>query len=565
MNFKDCIFIISFGGLAMISGVSDNFKVFNQPISSVSVPTAAAVKPESAPALPSDGLVRSKSGSDGIMSRQMMANGMAKAESTAQAQATADTSAVSTSSVSSWHQKWGPQVIYFPFTDRFNNGDTSNDFNVDRSDPRAYHGGDLQGIIDKLDYIHDDVGATCLWLGPLYDNTDEKPWGTSGYHGYWIKDHYAVDEHLGTMDKAKELVSKAHEKGMKVVLDTVLNHTSPDHQWTKDPSKSSWFHHNGGIRNWEDAWQLENGDVCGLPDLDQHNPETYKFLLDNTLWWIKETGADGIRLDAIKHVDHQFWGQFCADIRKEMGEDFMILGEALHGDPNIVSQYQRDGMDSCFDMPLYYTIRDTIGKDGSAREIGRRFAEDSKYPDASKMVTLLDNHDFERFLNNTNNSRGHDKLMMGMDLIMTCRGIPSIYYGDETGLTGGGDPDNRHDMNFGENPHITEHLHKLSATRAAMPALQFGEQMEMWQDDQVYAFCRRHEGQECITVLNNSYDHQTRDIPLREGSPLHDGDVMVDVLTGDEFTVRNNKVNVGTADKHGRVLVPKKDYGNIKF
>ena len=130
---------------------------------------------------------------------------------------------------------------------------------------------------------------------------------------------------------------------------------------------------------------------------------------------------------------------------------------------------------------------------------------------------------------------------------------------------GGGDPDNRHDMRFGEKPYIADHLKKLTATRAAMPALQFGEQKEMWQDDQIYAFCRRHEGQECITVLNNSYGQQNRNIPLREGSPLHDGDVMVDVLTGERFKIQGNCVNVGVADKHGRVLVPEKDYGNIKF
>ena len=544
----------------MISGVSDNF-IINQPISSVSAASAKPVSTESAPALPSDTLVKSSSDpSTGLISKSLFKS----APQTAAAAEVADTAAVSSKSANSWLDKWGPQVIYFPLTDRFNDGDPTNNFNVDKNNPLAYHGGDLRGIIDKLDYIH-DLGATCLWLSPMYDNVDQA-YGGTGYHGYWISDHYAVDEHQGTMDDAKELVTKAHEKGMKVVLDTVLNHVGPGHKWTQDPSKSSWFHHNGGIQNWNDPWQLENGDVCGLPDLDQSNPETYKFLLDNTLWWVKETGADGIRLDAIKHVDHAFWQKFSADIKKEMGDDFMILGEALHGDPNVVSGYQRDGIDSCFDMPLYYTIRDTIAKDGSAREIGRRFSEDSKYPDASKMVTLLDNHDFERFTHFAGtDQRGHDKLKLGMDLIMTCRGIPSIYYGDETALEGGGDPDNRHDMRFGENPDVTTHLQKLTSTRAAMPALQKGQQLEMWQDDQVYAFSRRYEGQECITVLNNSYDHQTRNIPLREGSPLHNGDVMVDALTGERFTIKDNCINVGTPDKHGRVLVPEKDFGNIKF
>ena len=546
----------------MISGISD-FNIASQSISGASAPAAQPIKTETAaPApLPSDTLVKSSESdsSSGLISRSLFKS-VSSAEEAAPA---AEASAVTTSSVDSWHQKWGPQVIYFPFTDRFNNGDTSNDFNVNPNDIKAYHGGDLRGIINKLDYL-ESLGTTCLWLSPLYDNADQDHWGTSGYHGYWIKDHYAVDEHWGSMDDAKELVAKAHEKGMKVVLDTVLNQVAPDHAWTTDPSKHEWLHHNGGVTDWNNQWQVENCDLCGLPDVNQGNPETYQYLLENTLWWVKETGADGIRLDAIKHIDHGFWQKFAADIKKEMGEDFMVLGEALHGDPNVVSQYQRDGIDSLFDMPLYYTIRDTIAKDGSARNIGNRFAEDCKYPDASKLVTLVDNHDFERFQHFAGN-RGDDKMMLAMDLIMTCRGIPSIYYGDEVNLEGGGDPDNRRDMQFGAKPYIAEHLQKLTSTRAACPALQFGQQLEMWQDDQIYCFGRRHEGQECITVLNNSYDYQSRDIPLREGSPLHDGDVMVDALTGDRFTVQNGRINVGVADKHGRVLVPEKDYKNIQF
>ncbi|MBQ7528706.1 alpha-amylase [bacterium] len=544
----------------MISSVSD-FNIANQPISSVSAPVAQAVKPEAtAVPLPSDTLVRSEDPGKGLMTRSIFASVTAQqAEGPAEV---ASTQAVQTASVDSWHQKWGSQVIYFPFTDRFNDGDPSNNFNINKGSNTGYHGGDLRGIIDKLDYL-EDLGTTCIWLSPLYDNVEEA-YGGTGYHGYWIQDHYKVDEHWGTMADAKELVAKAHEKGMKVVLDTVLNQVAPGHSWTTDPSKHEWLHHNGGVTNWNDQWQVENCDLCGLPDINQSNPETYEFLLNNTLWWIKETGADGIRLDAVKHIDHQFWQKFSADIKEKMGEDFLVLGEVLHGDPNVVSNYQRDGIDSLFDMPLYYTIRDTIAKDGSARNIGNRFAEDSKYDDASKLVTLVDNHDFERFAHFAG-QRGDDKMMLAMDLIMTCRGIPSIYYGDEINLEGGGDPDNRHDMRFGEKPYIADHLKKLTATRAAMPALQFGEQKEMWQDDQIYAFCRRHEGQECITVLNNSYGQQNRNIPLREGSPLHDGDVMVDVLTGEKFKIQGNCVNVGVADKHGRVLVPEKDYGSIKF
>ncbi len=555
----------------MITGINDNLPG----LTATAAPAKAAPSaPAEAPAaLPTDSMVKSEASGNKVIPRNIFLSrdpALTKSAPTPEAARTEgvlNTEAIAPRSGNSWLDKWGPQVIYFPLTDRFSDGDPTNNMGVDKSNPLAYHGGDLRGVINKLDYIK-DLGATTIWVAPMYDNTDRVEFGdykASGYHGYWIRDHYQVDEHQGTMDTAKELVQKAHEKDMKVVMDVVLNHVAPNHPWTQDPSKHDWFHHNGGIQNWDDPWQLENRDVCGLPDLNQSNPETYQYLLDNTLWWIKETGVDGIRLDAVKHIDHGFWQKFSADIKAKMGDDFMILGEVLHGDPNVQASYQRDGLDALFDMPLYYTMRDTFAKDGSARKLGDRLAEDCKYQDPYKMVTLLDNHDFERFMYHTGGNRGEDKLMLGMSFIMTCRGIPSVYYGTEVGMQGGGDPDNRRDMEFGKNPQITQHMQKLTSIRAGLPALQVGHQLEMWQDDQVYSFCRRHEGQEVITVVNNSYDTQTRNIPLRDQSPIHDGDVLVDALTGEKFTVQNNSVNVWTADKKARILVPEQFMKDIHF
>ena len=551
----------------MISGIGDNLAAATIGQVSAAPAQTAAIR-DTAPALPTDSLVRAQSSDDGLMSPSMVKAQSSSTTQVATTEMVAEAEEVSSKSSNAYIDKWGPQVIYFPLTDRFNDGDPSNNMGCDKADPRGYHGGDLQGIIDKLDYL-DDLGVTTLWLAPLYDNVDRAgdgvhDWG-SGYHGYWIQDHYKVEEHQGDMGKVKELVGKAHEKGMKVVLDTVLNHTAPGHQWTQDPSKQDWFHHNGGIQNWENPWELANRDVCGLPDLNQSNPDTYKFLLDNTLWWIRETGADGIRLDAVKHIDHEFWQKFSADIKAEMGDDFMVLGEVLHGDPNVQASYQRDGLSSLFDMPLYYTMKETFAQDGSCRKLAARFGEDCKYDQPGQMVTLLDNHDFERFLESAKGYRSHDKLMLGMDMIMTCRGIPSIYYGTETGLEGANDPYNRGDMNFGENGHITDHLKKLTSTRAGLPALQTGSQMEMWVDDQIYGFCRRQDGQEVISIVNNDYSGQTRDIPLREGSPIQEGETLVDALTGEKFQVKNGRVNVYIPDKKGRILVPEKFMGDIKF
>lgn len=554
----------------MISGVGDNISSLQQ---LSSAPIRSAVAAETTQALPTDTLVKSSSGKQNLMSRSIfMSMDPARTQTAATPEAARVEGVLTTEAVAprngdAYTQKWGPQVIYFPLTDRFSDGDTSNNEGVNKDNPTGFHGGDLRGLINKLDYIK-DLGATTLWVSPMYDNVNNVKIGDyegTGYHGYWINDHYGVEEHQGTMDDAKELVTKAHDRDMKVVMDVVLNHVGPGHPWTKDPSKADWFHHNGGIQNWNDSWQLENGDVCGLPDLNQSNPETYKYLLDNTLWWIKETGVDGIRLDAVKHVDHQFWQKFSADIKAKMGDDFMILGEVLHGDPNVQASYQKDGLSSLFDMPLYYTMKETFAQDGSARKLGDRLAEDCKYEDPYKMVTLLDNHDFERFMSDTQGRRGDDKLMLGLDFIMTCRGIPSVYYGTEVGMDGANDPYNRGDMKFGDKPYITEHLQKLTSIRSGLPALQTGHQLEMWQDDQVYGFCRRENDQEVISVVNNSYEHQQRRIPLRDQSPIKNGEVLVDALTGDKFTVRDGAVDVGIPDKKGRILVPERFMKDIHF
>lgn len=553
----------------MISGIGDNFSAVSQ----ASVSTSHAPAPTTQ-ALPTDTIEHvGKTSSNGLIPRPAFANHdpalfeCAEAPEAPRTNGVLNTETIAPRGDDAWKQKWASQVIYFPLTDRFCDGDTSNDIGLQPQNPLGYHGGDLKGLISKLDYIK-DLGATTIWVSPMYDNVDTVKMGSyegTGYHGYWIKDHYAVDEHQGNLDTAKELVQKAHDRDMNVVLDVVLNHVAPGHAWTQDPSKKDWFHHNGGIQDWNNSWQLENGDVCGLPDLNQSNPETYQYLLDNTLWWIKETGADGIRLDAVKHIDHQFWQKFSGDIKKEMGDDFLVLGEVLHGDPNVQASYQRDGLDSLFDMPMYYTMRDVFAKDGSVRKLGDRLAEDCKYKDPYKLVTLLDNHDFERFMYHTGGNRGDDKLMLGMSFMMTNRGIPSIYYGTEVGLEGGGDPDNRRDMQFGAKPHITAHMQKLGAIRQGLPALQMGHQLEMWQDDKVYSFCRRHEGQEVITVINNGYDNQQRRIPLRDQSPIGNGEVLVDALTGDKFTVRDGAVDVGIGDKKARILVPAKFMGDIHF
>ena len=459
-----------------------------------------------------------------------------------------------------WHTD---QVIYFPLTDRFHDGDPNNNFAVDRNHPAGFWGGDLKGLTEKLDYIK-SLGATSIWLSPVADNTEEFRIGDYhgyGHHGYWIRDHYGVEEHQGQMSDAKNLVSEAHKRGMKVILDVVLNHVGPDHPFIKDSSKQEWFHNEGGIVDWNDPREVERGDLGGLPDLSQENPETYKYLVDNTLWWIKETGVDGIRLDAVKHIGKDFWRKFVPEVKGKSGkDDLFVMGEVFHGDPRVVADYQKNGVDFLFDLPLYYTMRETLGQGQSFRKLGQRLAEDHVYPDTSGLVTVLDNHDLPRFLSTAKNSfpgEGEKRLKQAMAFQMTVRGVPSVYYGTEAGFSGGHDPHNREMMEFDRKPELKSHMQKMTYIRNTSPAFQHGQQREIWQDDQVYAFSRATEDEEALAVFHNGYQSTQRDIPMLGDSKFHEGQVLVDALSGREFKVEHGKLKVSLEPLTPVVLLPK--------
>lgn len=450
-------------------------------------------------------------------------------------------------------QQWKDEVVYFAFLDRFNNGDRTNDFNVDRANPTAYHGGDLQGLIDKLDYLV-DLGVTTLWISPILDNDDDplEKTGLWGYHGYWTKDFKRVDEHLGTLEKAQELTTKAHQKGMKVLLDVVCNQAG--YSFLKqDPAHRGWFHTHGDIQNWDDPWWCENGSLFGLPDFAQEKPEVSKFLVDTYLGWADKLDLDGFRVDALKHAPKSFWKHLNTSSHQAEGQGFMTLGEILHGDAGVVSSYQRDGkFDSLFDFPLYYTMTDVFAKGASMRRLGDRFAQDALYPDASMLSPFIDNHDVPRFLSQAGGDVA--KLKLALACVLTVRGMPMLYYGTEVALAGGAEPDNRRDMTWGANEGMRQYTKKLLAARKASTALRRGRQLEMWQDDQVYAYLRHAQDDEAVVALNNDDHAQHRLVPLRAESKLKDGAVLVDQLTGDRVTVKGGKIQVALAAKQARIF-----------
>lgn len=334
-------------------------------------------------------------------------------------------------------------LIYFIMIDRFNDGDLDNnsfeDTDISKENPKAYQGGDLEGIIQKLDYIK-DLGATTIWITPIVKN---EPYG---YHGYWTEDFYEVDPHFGDMDTLKRLVSEAHDRDMKIILDYVVNHTGYKHEWLDDPSKESWFHHNGTITNFRDDNQVENFSLAGLPDLNQDNPEVKAYFFDNVLWWIKETGIDGMRLDTVRHVPKEFWNEFTYIIKQEY-PDFYLLGEVWINSSSYLESYHELGIDGLANFPLYEGIKKTFQLYGKASDLKIAINNDQKFSNPELNGIFLDNHDTSRLISNT--SKYHEEyLKLGLSFIMTYPSIPVIYYGTEIGLEGKDDPDNRRFMDW---------------------------------------------------------------------------------------------------------------------
>src|SRR6185369_2780628 len=245
-------------------------------------------------------------------------------------------------------------VIYLIMIDRFADGDPSNNTGLyDRKNKFYYHGGDLQGVIDHLPYLK-ELGVTAVWLTPWYDNYDrlneielkeDKP--STGFHGYNPQDFYAVEEHFGTLAKLRELVDAAHRNGIKIIQDQVMNHTGPYHPWVDDPPTPRWFNgtKSNHLKNVFQTWVLhdlraveklkretmEGWFLDFLPDLNQHDSEVSRYLIQNTLWWIGTTGLDGIRMDTWQYVPNSFWRDWTSAVKREF-PSFKVVGEVKDGD-----------------------------------------------------------------------------------------------------------------------------------------------------------------------------------------------------------------------------------------
>jgi glycosidase len=475
-------------------------------------------------------------------------------------------------------------VVYLIMPDRFANGDPSNDDPIaspgmhDRAKARYYHGGDFEGIIQHLPYLK-DLGVTAIWLTPIYDNANhlnerEKYDGQAiaDYHGYGAVDYYGVEEHFGTLDKFRELVDRAHALGIKVIQDQVANHTGPYHPWVEDPPTPTWFHGTQAqhLSNTWRTWTLIDphaspaaqkstldGWFAGiLPDLNQDDPEVARYLIQNTIWWISRTGIDGIRQDTLPYVPRPFWHDWTGAIRARYPH-FNVVGEVFDSDPALVSFFQGgkarfdgidSGIDTLFDFPLQSAIDKVFTGAAPLRELPRLLAHDALYTDANRLVTFIDLHDLPRFLHRPGATPA--ALIEAFTFLLTTRGIPTLYYGDEIGMTGGDDPDNRRDFPGGwiedainafdptgrtvEQETLFQRFQRLAHLRGTTPPLRRGSLLELLVEDDAYAFARltltdNAAASRVLVVFNNAAAPATLDVPLK-GTGITDGTHLEDCL-----------------------------------
>jgi glycosidase len=414
----------------------------------------------------------------------------------------------------------------------------------------AYHGGDLRGIRQHLGYLH-DLGVTTLWLTPVWKNTD------SDYHGYHVVDFYALDDHMGSMREYHDLVADAHKFGMKVLIDYVANHTGPHHPWANDPPTPTWFH-GSPAHHLDPAYTfsglvdphaspreyrktLEGWFVNRLPDLNPDDPFLSSYLAQNAIWWTEIARLDGFRLDTFPYSSRQFWSQWHERVR-QVYPHINSIGEVADADPTITSFFEGgrkrfDGIDSglptVFDFPIENALREVVIGGAPMQKIIDVLQHDDLYPHPDTLVTFFGNHDHTRFVG----EKGSDpaKLKAAFSLLLTLRGIPQIYSGDEIGMPGGGDPDNRRDFPGGfpgdlrnafttsgrtpEQQDIFAHVQSLLAMRQSHPALRTGKQWHIGWDESYYAFLRELPEEKLLIVYNNSPASRDLKIPLAD-TPL---------------------------------------------
>ena len=475
-------------------------------------------------------------------------------------------------------------LLYLLMPDRFANGNTANDDDAtlnhpvksDRENPNGRHGGDIEGITKHLGYI-DSLGVTAIWLTPVREN--DMPGGS--YHGYATTNYYKIDPRFGTNDDYCNMIAEAHKRGLKVVMDMIFNHSGVCHKWMTDMPSKDWYNHTDGsvltnfrlstandpYRSDYDYDRTTNGwFVPAMPDLNQRNPHLLRYLTQSSIWWIEYAGIDGIRMDTHPYADPEGMSKWLAAVLNEY-PDYNIVGECWYGEAAGTAFWQKGsrlnttGIDSnlptVMDFPTMMLARDAF-KTQSTRLTGLnaiydRLALDYLYEDPQHVLTMLDNHDSDRFLLEMPENLGWWK--QAFAFMLTTRGIPQMYYGDELLMHGskeGSDGFVRRDMPGGfpgdkVNAFVDagrtdmqreawNFISRLANWRRGNEVISKGSLKHFMPENGVYVYQRSYKGKRVVVMMNGTDSENVIDGTIyREIMP--EGTTLTDILSGEKITI----------------------------
>ncbi|WP_412467280.1 glycoside hydrolase family 13 protein [Pedobacter sp. KLB.chiD] len=482
--------------------------------------------------------------------------------------------------------------IYLLMPDRFSNGDKSNDVvqgltetTLNRDSMYYRHGGDIQGVINHLDYLK-DLGVTAVWMTPEVENDMPQ----ASYHGYAVTDHYKIDPRYGTNALYKKYVEIAHAKGLKVIKDVVHNHIGTHHWFYKDLPMKSW------LNQWPKYTQTSYRDqtvmdiyasaadrkqmldgwfVPTMPDLNQRNPYVQNYLTQNHIWWIEYAGIDGLRLDTYGYNDPVYMADWALKVQAEFphlsvfGETLVtaVANQAFFTGGNTVNR----GFDTHLQGITDATLKDAIyeginGKNGWVDGINRLYAtlaHDFLYKNPNTNCIFLDNHDMSRFYSMV--GEDFDKYKMGMSILLTMRGIPQMYYGTEILMKNFSNPDGliRSDFPGGwegdkkdkfvadgrtkKENEAFDFVKTLANFRKNSPALQTGKLMQFVPQDDIYVYFRyTTEPKGTVMVIVNNTEKEKTLGTDRFAERTAGITAAKNVVTGENIEFKNIKVPAKT-------------------
>lgn len=481
-------------------------------------------------------------------------------------------------------------VLYLLMPDRFIDGDASlnnvkglKEPEVDKADDWARHGGDLKGMSDALDYLQ-ELGVTAIWPTPVQIN--DMPGGS--YHGYAITDYYQIDPRFGTNEQYKNLVADCHKHGIKMVMDLVFNHCGSENFLYTDLPQRDWFNFDSkfelsGYRTaavndihaskFDREHTTDGWFVSSMPDLNQRNPLVKDYLIQTSLWWVEYANLDGIRQDTYPYADMNMMRDWCVRLDNEY-PGFNVVGETWINNNVGVSYWQKNSrlsaplntmLPSVMDFPLMSLLNETVDQEtddwnnGFAR-IYEYLTQDCVYADPLHLLTFLDNHDTDRFHKTKELAANHDRYFQALTLLLTLRGIPQLYYGNEIGMySNKADGDGPNRQNFpvealtsaGRNKaqnELFDFSKKLLNWRKNCKAVQFGSLTHFAVRSGCYVYARQLDGKTVTVILNGTDKPQTLDLtPYKEVLPASSSkNIITDktIKLDSEITLKSREILV---------------------